>query len=91
MAVGRVAAGMETETQGFRLGVCLSKIGRSRVSSLPRPNAVDVVTQLCLLPAPAAASCALPPATEGRQSRPLPALLRRCSCVEQGRKLYIIQ
>lgn len=40
VTVGRVAAGMETETQRFRLGVCLSKIGRSRVSALPRPNAV---------------------------------------------------
>lgn len=96
VAVGRVAAGMETETHGFRLGVCLSKIGRSWVSALPRPNAVDVVTQLCLLPAPRAASCALPPAMEGRQSRLLPGLLPgllRCSslCVDQGRKLYVIQ
>lgn len=56
VTVGRVASGMETETQGFRLGVCLSKTGRSWVSVLPRPNAVDVVTLLCLLPAPAVAS-----------------------------------
>lgn len=91
VTVGRVAAGMETETQGFRLGVCLSKIGRSWVSALPRPNAVDVVTQPCLLPAPRVASCALPPAMEGRQSRLLPGLLRCPLCVEQGRKLYIIQ
>lgn len=76
VTAGRVAEGMETETHGFRVGVCLSKIGTSRVSALPRPNAVDVVTQLCLLPAPIVASCALPPATEGRQSRLLPGLLR---------------
>lgn len=56
VTVGRVTSGMETETQGFRLRVCSSKIGRSWVSALPRPNAVDVVTLLCLLPAPAAAS-----------------------------------
>lgn len=91
VTVGRVAAGMETETQGFRLGVCLSKNGRSWVSALPRPNALDVVTQLCLLPAPRVASCALPPAMEGRQSRLLPGLLRCPLHVEQGRKLYIIQ
>lgn len=56
VTVGRVTSGMETETQGFRLGVCLSKIGRSWVSALPRPNAVDVVTPLCLLPAAAVPS-----------------------------------
>lgn len=35
---------------------CLSKIGTFWVSAFPRPSAVDEVTQLCLLPAPAAAS-----------------------------------
>lgn len=43
MSVGQVAAGMEIETQGFQLGVCLSKISIFWVSAFPHP---DTVTQL---------------------------------------------
>lgn len=50
VAVGQVAAGMEIETQGFQLGVCLSKISIFWVSAFPHPDTVTV-TQLCLLPA----------------------------------------
>lgn len=47
VAVGQVAAGMETETPGFQLGVCLSKISIFWVSAFPHPV---TVTQLHLLP-----------------------------------------
>lgn len=90
VTVGRVTSGMETETQGFRLGVCLSKIFRSWVSDLPRPNPVDVVTLLCLLPAPAVASSRSQRWRDGRAGCSL-----RCSRSllrdEHGRKLYITQ
>lgn len=67
VAVSHVTSGMETETQGVQLGVCLSKIGKPCLSALPHPDAADAVTQLCLLPAPAAA------ARPGEASSSLPA------------------
>lgn len=83
VAVGRIAAGMESETRGFP-SVCVEN-EQTWVSALPHPDAVDAVTQLCPLPAPAAG---LGQGIKGSRSRLLPGLLpcsyRLCTRAEQG-------